>query len=167
LEKGTGSWSLKDTTSNTNYEDTSEDATSPGVKTYVNYKIRAVELDDDESLFGNEVKKAVYNPTQDTKIDPLSEGSMSTKPSVYALKQNYPNPFNPITTISFDLPKESTVQLQIYNLQGKVVSTLVNETMDEGNHNVRFNSSGLPSGVYFYRLQTQEFTDIKRMLLLK
>jgi hypothetical protein len=83
------------------------------------------------------------------------------------LHQNYPNPFNPMTTISFDLPKESAVQLEIFNVQGKVISTLVNGTMDQGNHNVRFNSSGLPSGVYFYRLQTQEFTDIKRMLLLK
>jgi hypothetical protein len=83
------------------------------------------------------------------------------------LYNNFPNPFNPTTTISFDLPNESTVQLQIYDIQGKVVSKLINKTLDEGSHSVTFNSDGLPSGVYFYRLQTQDFTDIKRMILLK
>jgi hypothetical protein len=166
-KKGSGSYSLKDTTSNTYYEDTSEDATAPGVKTYVYYKIRAVELDDDESLFGNEVRTAVYNPKQETKSDQFSEESINGKPSVYALKQNCPNPFNPTTTISFDLPEGSIVQLQIFDVQGKLISTLVNERIDEGNHLVSFNSEGLPSGVYFYRLSAKNFTDIKRMLLLK
>ena len=83
------------------------------------------------------------------------------------LYQNYPNPFNPVTNISFDLPEESSVQIQIYDIQGKLVSTLVNETMDKGNYSVSFNSNQLPSGVYFYRLKTENFTDIKRMLLLK
>ncbi len=121
-------------------------------------------------MFGNTVIKRVYDYREETKIGPWNENSIISKvgkPTVYALKQNYPNPFNPTTNISFDLPKESTVQLQIYDIQGKLVSTLVNERMDEGTHSVSYNSSGLPSGVYFYRLQTDEFTDIKRMLLLK
>jgi hypothetical protein len=163
-------WFEKDTTSYTYYEDTSEDATAPGVKKYAYYKILAVENDEDHSFFGNEVKKAVYEPREEGKAF-LENGSSiiskDNKPTKYSLKQNYPNPFNPTTTISFDLQKEGTVQLEIFNVQGKIVSTLVNGTMDQGNHNVRFNSSGLPSGVYFYRLQTQEFTDIKRMLLLR
>jgi hypothetical protein len=166
-KKETTNWSLLDATSNTYYEDTSEDATPPGVKTYVYYKIRAIELDEDESLFGNQVRTAVYGPTQDTKIDPLSENSIDGWPTVYTLRQNYPNPFNPTTTISFDLAKKSTVHLQIFDIRGKVILTLINKKMDKGTHSVQFNSNGLPSGIYFYRLQTEEFTDIKRMLLLK
>ena len=98
---------------------------------------------------------------------PFVKKEKSVSITDYKLNQNYPNPFNPTTNISFDLPEESSVQLQIYDIQGKLVSTLVNETMDKGNHSVSFNSDGLPSGVYFYRLTTEEYTDIKRMLLLK
>ena len=166
-KKESSSWSLKDTTSNTYYEDTSEDATAPGIKSYVYYKIRAIELDADSSLFGNQVKKAVYNPTQDTKVEPVTDNSISHNPTVYALKQNYPNPFNPTTTISFDLPNESSVQLQIFDIRGKLISTLLNEKLDRGTHSVSFNATDLPSGVYFYRLQTVGYTDIRRMLFLK
>lgn len=98
---------------------------------------------------------------------PFVKKEKSVSITDYKLNQNYPNPFNPTTNISFDLPEESSVQLQIYDIQGKLVSTLVNETMDKGNYSVSFNSDGLPSGVYFYRLSTLNFTDIKRMLLLK
>jgi len=161
------SWSMKDTTSDTYYEDTSEDATPPGVKKYIYYKIRAIELDEDESFFGNTAKKAVYDPKQEQKILPGNTPSVNAIPKMFALKQNYPNPFNPTTTISFDLPKESFVNLQFYDIQGKVVSTLIDQTMDEGSHSVNFNSDGLPSGIYFYRLKTSEFSDIKRMLIVK
>jgi hypothetical protein len=166
-KKKTTSWSLKDTTSNTYYEDTSEDATAPGIKTYVSYKIRAVELDADTSLFGNQVKKAVYIPTQDTKMDQMSENSTPVKREVYKLKQNYPNPFNPITTISFDLPKENTIKLQIYDVQGRLINTVLNKKLNVGSHSVSFDSKELPSGVYFYRLQTEDYSEIKRMVLLK
>ncbi|MHA2275646.1 MAG: T9SS type A sorting domain-containing protein [Candidatus Kariarchaeaceae archaeon] len=98
---------------------------------------------------------------------PVVKKKISVANNNYKLYQNYPNPFNPTTNISFHLAEESTVQLQIYNIQGKLVSTLVNETRDKGNYSVSFNSDGLPSGVFFYRLTTKNFTDIKRMLLLK
>jgi hypothetical protein len=167
-KKKDSGWSLKDTTSNTYYEDTSEDVTPPGDKTYAYYKVRAIEIDADSSLFGNVVKKAVYDPRQETKIDPMhGVNATRTLPDVFVLRQNFPNPFNPITTISFYLPKESYINLQIYDIHGKVVSTLINKTMDEGSHSVKFNSDGLPSGIYFYRLKTAEFSDIKRMLIIK
>ncbi len=170
-KKKDSGWFEKDTTSNTNYEDTSERCSVPGgVKKYVYYKIRAIELDEDASLYGNTVKKRVFDLRQEQKIFPLNENAITIKggsPDKYTLRQNYPNPFNPTTNISFDLPEESSVQLQIFDIQGKLVSTLVNERMDKGNHSVSFNSDGLPSGVYFYRLSTKNFTDIKRMLLLK
>jgi hypothetical protein len=98
---------------------------------------------------------------------PIVKGKSIKSNYIPKLHQNYPNPFNPTTTISFDLAKESTVHLQIFDIRGKVILTLINKKMDKGTHFVKFNSNGLPSGIYFYRLQTEEFTDIKRMLLLK
>ncbi|MFA7362169.1 MAG: T9SS type A sorting domain-containing protein [Candidatus Kapaibacterium sp.] len=88
-------------------------------------------------------------------------------PSVYSLSQNYPNPFNPSTKINFSLPKQGLVTLKIYDILGREVRTLVNEIKAAGNYTVDFNASEYSSGVYFYRLQSQGFTDIKKMMLIK
>ena len=88
-------------------------------------------------------------------------------PKVYTLSQNYPNPFNPSTKINFDLPKQGLVTLKIYDVLGREVRTLVNEVKTPGSYTVDFNASDFSSGVYFYRLQANEFTDIKRMMLIK
>jgi hypothetical protein len=88
-------------------------------------------------------------------------------PEVFSLSQNYPNPFNPSTQISFSLPKAADVKLVVFDILGREVLTLVNEFRSAGNHNVEFNASALSSGVYFYRLETDNFTDTKRMLLVK
>jgi hypothetical protein len=88
-------------------------------------------------------------------------------PENYALSQNYPNPFNPTTKINFMLPKSGMVTLKIYDILGSEVATLVNENMNAGSYNIDWNAGGLSSGVYFYRLQTGDFVDTKKMMLIK
>jgi hypothetical protein len=91
----------------------------------------------------------------------------SVIPTVFALSQNYPNPFNPSTRIEFALPKETRVRLEVYNMLGQKVATLVDEVRSAGNHGVTFDASGLASGLYFYRLSTNEVSFLKKMMLLK
>ncbi|MFC2093343.1 T9SS type A sorting domain-containing protein [Bacteroidota bacterium] len=88
-------------------------------------------------------------------------------PTEYALSQNYPNPFNPTTNIKFDLPKQGFVSLKVYDVVGKEVAILVNEVKSPGSYNVDFNGTELSSGVYFYRLEADNFVDVKRMVLIK
>jgi len=88
-------------------------------------------------------------------------------PSHYALSQNYPNPFNPSTTIKFELPKASQVNLTVFDILGREVSVLVNERREAGVHEVKFDGSKLASGVYVYRLQAGGFVQSKRLVLLK
>ncbi|MBS1517088.1 MAG: S8 family serine peptidase [Bacteroidetes bacterium] len=88
-------------------------------------------------------------------------------PSIFSLSQNYPNPFNPSTKISFSIPKQGFVNMKVYDILGKEVMTLVNEIRQAGNYDVNFNGSSLASGVYFYRLESGNFVDIKRMVLVK
>jgi hypothetical protein len=88
-------------------------------------------------------------------------------PQKFALYQNYPNPFNPSTMIYYDLPVRSRVKLSVYNLLGQEVATLVNTEQEPGRYNVKFDASGLPSGVYFYTLQTPYFTKTNKMVLVK
>ena len=85
----------------------------------------------------------------------------------YALFQNYPNPFNPETRISYALPLESSVSLKVYDISGRVVSTLVNKTQSAGVYQVTFNATNLTSGIYFYALQAGSFSQINRMLIIK
>ena len=85
----------------------------------------------------------------------------------YQLSQNYPNPFNPSTSINFSIPKSGNVRLVVYDLLGKEVATLVNENLTIGNYTVDFKGTSLASGVYFYKLITNDFTDIKKMTLVK
>jgi hypothetical protein len=88
-------------------------------------------------------------------------------PRVYSLAQNYPNPFNPTTNISFGLPKAGLVRLVVYDLLGRVVSTLVNEHRQAGTYSVSFDAANLSSGVYFYKIESGDFTSIKKMVLVK
>ena len=93
--------------------------------------------------------------------------SLSLIPDEYKLSQNYPNPFNPTTKINFALPKQGFVSLKVYDMLGKEVALLVNEVKAAGNYAVDFNGMNLASGVYFFRLESAEFVDTKRMMLIK
>ena len=92
-------------------------------------------------------------------------------PNSFGLFQNYPNPFNPATTILYQLPFDSRVQLIVYDLLGRIVRTLVNESQQSGYHTIHFDAGGLTSGVYFYRMTAEggggTFSDSKRMLVIK
>ena len=88
-------------------------------------------------------------------------------PSTFSLSQNYPNPFNPTTNIRFDLPRSGSVKLVVFDALGREVATLVNEKLAPGTYEVDWNASSYPSGVYFYRLTTDSFSESKKMLLTK
>lgn len=89
------------------------------------------------------------------------------QPKEFGLDQNYPNPFNPTTNISFNLPQATAVTITVYNMLGKEVAVLVNGQKSAGSHTVAFDASGLSSGVYMYRLQSNAITITKMMTLLK
>jgi hypothetical protein len=88
-------------------------------------------------------------------------------PNQYGLKQNFPNPFNPTTTISFSIPVEENVSLKIFNVIGQEVAVLVNENLSAGRYSHQWNDENLSSGVYFYKLVTDSFTEMRKMVLLK
>ncbi|MCS6988690.1 MAG: T9SS type A sorting domain-containing protein [Chloroherpetonaceae bacterium] len=88
-------------------------------------------------------------------------------PATFALEQNYPNPFNPATTIRYQLPVASDVRLEVFDMLGKKVATLVSERKDAGFHEAVFNAQTLSSGIYFYRLQAGGFAQTKKMMLVK
>ena len=85
----------------------------------------------------------------------------------FSLFQNYPNPFNSSTIIKYKLPVESNVKLNIYNLLGQKVSTLTDENKSAGTHEIEFDCSDLPSGVYFFRIEAGNFADAKKLILIK
>ena len=92
---------------------------------------------------------------------------VEVEPTEFELSQNYPNPFNPNTTIRFSIPKETQLKINIYNMLGELVETLTEGNYEAGYHKVTFNASPLPSGVYIYRIESNEFVQIKKMVLMK
>jgi|GEM_PF-3752640 len=103
----------------------------------------------------------------DVGYQPTSVGDEVKKPCKFQLLQNYPNPFNASTIIRFGIEKKSDVTLTIYDILGREVTTIINETKQPGSYEVRFDGSELSSGTYFYRLQAGEMVETKRMMLLK
>ena len=87
--------------------------------------------------------------------------------SGYKLSQNYPNPFNPSTVIKFSIPQSQLVTLRIFDVSGKEAATLVNSQLPQGTYNYTLNASNLSSGIYFYKINAGDFTEIKRMVLIK
>ncbi len=116
-------------------------------------------------LFVDNLNSNVYNgrsiPT-DVEDEPTDN-----LPRYFALEQNYPNPFNPQTVISFDVPARSAVRLDVFNILGQHVKTLVNEALPAGSHSAGFDGSAFASGVYLYRLKAGDFAETRKMVLLK
>lgn len=141
----------------------------------------------DDHIWGSNVVENPYHPTNpaggevmfmELQITFPEGGSTSADdnhaqaPAPKLLSQNYPNPFNPSTTINFTMNKTAKANLSIYNVKGQLVKTLVNETKDFGTHNIVWNgtdSNGntVPSGIYFYRLSTENHVETKKMMLMK
>jgi len=137
----------------------------------------------DDYTWGSNVNAPAYHPTPDggqvmfTEMqivfppftdndDPISA------PAVQLLHPNFPNPFNPSTTINFDMPKAGNARLSVYNVKGQLVRSLVNEDRGFGSHSVVWNGmddngNTVPSGIYFYRLSTDNHTETRKMMLMK
>lgn len=116
------------------------------------------------------ISNALLVAVKSTEFTGVFDGS--TPPSEYTLYQNYPNPFNPSTSVSFFLKSDSRVVLMVYNLLGQKVAVLANGEMSQGIHTLNFDASGLPSGLYFYRMDVREssgaaFSQTRKMMLLK
>jgi len=118
--------------------------------------------------FSPQKAKARYNPRFLLKLNSsVNEISQNNLPDTIQLDQNFPNPFNPTTVISYGLTKTGFISLSVYDITGRYVATLVNETVQAGNHSVIFDASGLSSGVYIYRLSAGNAVLTRRLTLLK
>jgi hypothetical protein len=142
--------------------------------------VQSIELTDFTSEKPSHSLMFIYHTTNDKgQIDRYVErpdfhgttvalsGVGSNLPESYGLSQNYPNPFNPSTTISFDLPEANHVRLDIFNVLGQKVETLVDQNMPAGTHEVEWYSTNAASGVYFYRLEAGTYQQTKKMMYLK
>jgi hypothetical protein len=129
----------------------------------VEYKVCAVYNNTVETGFSNVV--SVYVKGQEIEKSGHQENLYSI--NSYSLEQNYPNPFNPGTTINFSIKEEGLVILKVYDVLGKEIKTLVNENKPEGIYKVFFDASQLPSGMYFYSIKANKYSETKKMLLAK
>jgi len=93
--------------------------------------------------------------------------NISNIPKEYSLSQNYPNPFNPVTNIKYQLQKDGFVSLKVYDITGREIAKLVSEQKQAGTYTISFNGGNFASGVYFYRIQSDDFVQVKKMLLIK
>ena len=114
------------------------------------YSFRLKMIDNDGTFkYSNEIQTAILLPKK------------------FILNQNYPNPFNPNTTIEYSLPNSGNVKLTVYNAIGSKVATIINEFKPAGNYSAQFNGTCIPSGIYFYRLESGTFSTTKKFILLK
>ncbi len=149
---------------NCNYVDTEEDIiinTSIQNKIPIEYKVKAIDTQEKESNYSEEVE---------THIETISQITSFPEQSIIVnghLSANYPNPFNPSTTINYSIPKQSYVILKVYDILGKEIANLVNEEKPAGTYELNWNAVNLPSGVYFYQLKAGEFNQTKKMILMK
>jgi hypothetical protein len=127
-----------------------------------NCKLKMFVYKDASPLYTATIQQALQTSilltgVNDPKVTPLK----------YELTQNYPNPFNPVTNIKFSVPKFTYASLKIYDITGKLVATYLDEYIQPGIYNAEVDGTGLSSGVYFYTLKTNEFTETKKMMLVK
>ena len=128
--------------------------------------IAILNINNIKDLYGNNIKensttKYVYSPDEY-----LPESPSGSRPSTFSLFQNYPNPFNPETSIAFHLAKAGQTTVTVYNALGQIVTQLVNDVLPAGSHQAIFHVDNLQSGVYYYKIQSGDFSDMKKMLLL-
>jgi len=121
----------------------------------------SIEYDAAEQEFNIFIKDFVFSGAATTVEEELNN------PKEFYLTQNYPNPFNPLTKVNYQIPELSFATLRVYNVLGNEIATLVNEEKPIGSYEVEFNATGLPSGIYFYRLKAGSFFETKKMVLMK
>jgi N-acetylneuraminic acid mutarotase len=133
----------------------------------------AVVLDSMLYVFGGNQSSSSTSSLNSLEYANISDYVVSIKEKEYnklkdfCLSQNYPNPFNPVTVIKYYLPSTNQVNLSVYNVLGKKISTLVNETQKSGTHSITFNASGFASGIYIYKFSTNNFIQICKMVYMK
>jgi hypothetical protein len=130
-------------------------------------RIYAVIDADDELTEIHENNNKSWNVLQKSTITAIPEPVVNNIPTEFRVTQNYPNPFNPVTRFKFSIPGWKHVIIEVYNLLGQKVETLIDKSMTAGTHEVEFNGQNLTSGVYFYRIKADEFQQVKKMVLLK
>ena len=133
------------------------------ITTYNNWTDRTLNFglrSDDEMmiLFGGYYLKTATSVEDNGRVN---------QPEVFTLEQNYPNPFNPQTTISYKLPQQTHVNLAIYDITGRIVEQLLDDTQPAGVHQIIWNANGAPSGMYIVRIKTDSFQSMRKMLYLK
>ena len=119
------------------------------------YRLKQMDLD------------ATVHFTDRISVTVLTDVKENPIPTEFALRQNYPNPFNPSTTIRYQLPIRSQVTLRVFDMLGREISTLMDGVEEPGYRSVRWDASGVASGVYFYRLSAGQYVDMKKLLLLR
>lgn len=121
--------------------------------------------------FGKRPSNLIFDPNDDIVLKQGSTaigiGPYAGSPGIYALYQNYPNPFNLQTSINFDVPVRSLVTIKIYNILGEFVTQLLHETRNSGRYTIKFDASNFASGVYFYKMEAGEFSDVRKMVFVK
>src|ERR1035437_2003647 len=159
---------LGSTTTATEYEDATETYPRPGgigTTHPISYYVTAYDINGNESVPSDFVTTNVSGALVD-KIR-LNGPNTQTKVENYALGQNYPNPFNPSTAIQYEVKEPGLVKLEVYNILGNKVRELVNEIKGTGIYNIIFDAANLPSGIYIYKININNYSAIQKMSLLK
>jgi len=134
---------------------------------YLKFELNSDEYTEEDGWYIDDIEIMGYSNQV------VSVNKSAAAPTKFKLSQNYPNPFNPSTTIKYSIPTDKTqvggvlVMLKIYDILGRQVATLVNKQQSAGNYEVKFDAKELSSGIYFYRIQLEDFTDSKKMILIK
>ena len=128
------------------------DSTYPG---YVNIKVLVMK---DDCTFWTDTMRVFLAPV---KVKPQEA------PLTFTLEQNYPNPFNPTTTIRYTIPGEANVKITVYNVLGQKAAELVNREVKAGTYEIKYDASGLTSGVYIYKIEAGGSTAVRKMMLIK
>ena len=143
------------------YEGVFGESEIPGKLVYIGFPF--------ETIYPEETRNSVMSAVMNYLSSEITstEGVYSGSPDKYSISQNYPNPFNPTTKISFSIPEMNNVQLKIFDILGREISTLMNEEKPAGTYEVELEGSSLSSGIYFYQIKSSKYSDIKKMLLIK
>lgn len=115
----------------------------------------------------NDVNKEIINSGRGYYIATGVTNNNSIVPAKYYLSQNYPNPFNPVTKINFDIPKSGLTSLKVYDILGNLIYSLVDGQLNAGSYSYDFSGADLSSGIYYYKLTSGDFTDVRKMTLIK
>jgi len=132
-------------------------------KTYKKYRLHITEINGDSQSLMQIAELQIWGELS----EPSAIDDQENMVKKFTLQQNYPNPFNPKTTIAFELPRASEVNISVFNLLGENLMTLINQKMKAGYHTIEWNATDLPTGIYLYKIEAGNFTDVKKSVLLK